>query len=190
MLNLILLATLNSQNINHLFPGFLTTLPPGLFAQSGRESPEQVFPPLASSKPSKAAHQPRTVREIIIQPKASRLQLHGSSETYFWAMNGRKLAGFTKLLSWPSAVTISTYPSGTNPAVHSGHLLTAHTSYTLLERASYWRVFCALHLCTIGNSSHWTYLLLGTSPTLQFNLKLQSNLTYKQNFDSWNCSSL
>lgn len=90
MLDLILLATLNSQNINHLFPGFLTTLPPGLFAQSGRESPEQVFPLLASSKPSKAAHQPRTVREIIIQPKASRLQLHGSSETYFWAMNGRK----------------------------------------------------------------------------------------------------
>lgn len=32
MLNLILLAIFNSQNINHLFPGFLTTLWSGLFA--------------------------------------------------------------------------------------------------------------------------------------------------------------
>ena len=31
MLNLILLAIVNSQNIDHLFPGFLTALLPGLF---------------------------------------------------------------------------------------------------------------------------------------------------------------
>lgn len=35
MLNLILLAIFSSQNISHLFPGFLTMLRPGLFAQSG-----------------------------------------------------------------------------------------------------------------------------------------------------------
>lgn len=35
MLNLILLAVFNSQNISHLFPGFLATLLPGLSAQGG-----------------------------------------------------------------------------------------------------------------------------------------------------------
>lgn len=35
MLNLILLAIVNSQNIDHLFPGFLTALLPGLSAQRG-----------------------------------------------------------------------------------------------------------------------------------------------------------
>lgn len=34
MLNLILLAILNSQNINHLLPGCLTTLLSGLFART------------------------------------------------------------------------------------------------------------------------------------------------------------
>lgn len=48
-LNLILLAIFNSQNISHLFPGFLTTWLPSLFASTEREYPE-VFSLLASAK--------------------------------------------------------------------------------------------------------------------------------------------
>lgn len=42
-LNLILLAIFNSQNINHLFPGFLTTPLPGLLAQSGWKVQSRSF---------------------------------------------------------------------------------------------------------------------------------------------------
>lgn len=78
MLNLILLAIVNSQNIDHLFPGFLTALLPGLSAQRGWQSPEQVFPLLTSSKTPKAAHQTCTVSKII-KSMDSNLQQHESN---------------------------------------------------------------------------------------------------------------
>lgn len=63
MLNLIFLTIFNSQNISHLFPEFMMTRLPGLFAESGRKNPE-VFSPLVSAKSSKAAaaYQPHIKR--------------------------------------------------------------------------------------------------------------------------------
>lgn len=55
-LNLILFAIFNSQNISHLFPVFLTTWLPGLFASTRTDYPE-VFSPLWSAKPTKASYQ-------------------------------------------------------------------------------------------------------------------------------------
>jgi hypothetical protein len=55
-LNLILLAIFNSQNIGHLFPGFLTNC--CLVCLQGEEGKIQVFSPVASAKPTRAAHQP------------------------------------------------------------------------------------------------------------------------------------
>ena len=95
MLYLILLAIVNSQNTDHLFPGFLTALLPGLSAQRGWQSPEQVFPLLTSSKTPKAAHQTCTVSKII-KPMDSNLQQHESNQTHFGAMKGEK---------WPDSQT-------------------------------------------------------------------------------------
>lgn len=94
MLNLILLAIVNSQNTDHLFPGFLTALLPGLSAQRGWQSPEQVFPLLTSSKTPKAAHQTCTVSKI--KPMDFNLQQYESNQTHFGAMKGE---------NWPDSQT-------------------------------------------------------------------------------------
>lgn len=57
--NLILLAVFNSQNISHLFPGFLTTWLPSLFASTGRDYSE-VFSLCASAETTKASPQQYT----------------------------------------------------------------------------------------------------------------------------------
>lgn len=164
MLNLIFLAILNSQNISHLFPEFMMTRLPGLFAESGRKNPE-VFSPLVSAKSSKAA--------AAYQPHIKRYNYwaQGLQSSMTWTAvkctsgpgKGKNWAKPANLLQSPSPTTVSNYFSGANPASHFRNLITSHASWNSLGRGPCWRVFCAIHLCSVGNSSYLTYLFLRTS---------------------------